>query len=154
MYSERLKNFGILGLTFAYTSGMLRPLVIISFLVLVPVTAICQVELMVPAPRFKVYDRIPAKVVNTGVRPISFAFRSGSGLLKDPGLKTSRASPIPFYVQQKLGSKWGTLLNGPDIGSYRSSEFLEQGQSLEFPFRLNTKGKMRLVLDYWLGRKM
>jgi len=62
-------------------------------------------------------------------------------------------TPIPFYVQRKSGRKWSALLIGPDIGSLRSSVVLEPGQSHEFPFRLNNKGEMRLVLDYWIGEK-
>ena len=40
---------------------------------------------------------------------------------------------------------------GPDVGSFRNPEVLAPGKSLEFPFRLNDSGQMRLRLSYWNG---
>lgn len=55
-------------------------------------------------------------------------------------------------MQRKDGSRWNTLLIGPDIGSIRHAVVLDAGESYEFPFRLNDgRGTMRLALYYWKG---
>jgi hypothetical protein len=136
-----------------YTLGVLSWLKIIPFLILAPVRAICQVQVTVPAQSFKASERIAAKVANVGDHEILYCVEVGQTSLKGPGVENMETTPIPFYVQRKSGRKWSTLLIGPDIGSLRSSVMLEPGQSHEFPFRLNDKGEMRLVLDYWMGEK-
>ena len=46
------------------------------------------------------------------------------------------ATPSPFLVQRKDGSRWNTPLIGPDIGSIRRhAVVLDAGESHEFPFR-------------------
>ncbi len=136
-----------------YTLGVLRWLKISPFLILAPVCAICQVQVTVPAQSFKASERIAAKVANVGDHEILYCVEFGQTSFKGPGVENMETTPIPFYVQRKSGGRWSTLMIGPDVGSVRSSVVLEPGQSHEFPFRLNDKGEMRLVLEYWIGEK-
>jgi hypothetical protein len=136
-----------------YTLGVLRWLKISPFLILAPVCAICQVQVTVPAQSFKASERIAAKVANVGDHEILYCVEFGQTSFKGPGVENTETTPIPFYVQRKSGGRCSTLMIGPDVGSARSSVVLEPGQSHEFPFRLNDKGEMRLVLEYWIGEK-
>jgi hypothetical protein len=56
-------------------------------------------------------------------------------------------------VERIYNGKWGVLLIGPDVGSMLAPVEVEAGKSLEFPFRLNGAGTMRLRLDYWIGSR-
>ena len=136
-----------------YTLGVLTWFKIIPFLFFASICAMCQVQVTVPAQSFKVSERIAVMVSNVGHHEVLYCVEIGQSSSKGPGGKDVEATPIPFDVQRKSGRKWGTLLIGPDIGSFKSSVVLEPGQSHEFPFRLNAEGVMRLVLEYWIGEK-
>ena len=105
-----------------------------------------QVQVVVPARQYMPFERIPAKVVNSGDRPITYCVEYGQTSPKAIG--DSESTPIPFCVQWKPNGKWGTLLIGPDVGSARITEVLPARQSHEYPFRLMATGQMRLVLEY------
>jgi hypothetical protein len=42
---------------------------------------------------------------------------------------------LPFGVERNSNGKWGALLIGPDVGSFRGAIVTEAGESREFPFR-------------------
>ena len=73
----------------------------------------------------------------------------------DNGLQreTIESTPSPFFVERNDNGKWGVLLNGPDVGSNSKPVEVDSGKSMEFPFRLNGAGTMRLRLDYWSGSR-
>jgi hypothetical protein len=56
-------------------------------------------------------------------------------------------------VERNDKGKWSVLLNGPDIGNNSQPVEVDPGKSMEFPFRLNGEGTMRLRLDYWVGSR-
>jgi hypothetical protein len=113
-----------------YTLGVMTWLKIIPFLIFASVCAMCQVHVTVPTQSFKASERIAAMVANVGDHEFLYCVEVGQASFKGPGVENMEATPIPFYVQRKSGRKWGTLLIGPDIGSFRSSVVLEPGPSL------------------------
>jgi hypothetical protein len=110
--------------------------------------AVAQVKITAPAQRYKVREQIHAKVENTGNNAVTFCVEFGQTSMKGDEIEST---PSPFWVQRKGNGKWGTLLIGPDVGSFRDAVVLEAGKSKEFPFRLNDSGRMRLRLNYWRG---
>jgi hypothetical protein len=115
--------------------------------------ALSQVRISTPGTDFKSYGRISAQITNTGKITVSYCVEFGQISLK-AGTGTAEDiehTPIPFHVQKQNGSKWGTLMIGPDIGSSRHAVVLKAGESQQYPFRLSDRGRMRLVLDYWHG---
>ena len=104
---------------------------------------------------FRSHDRIDVQITNKGKSAVSycvefgqFSFKTGNGTAAD-----MEPTPIPFYVQMDSAGRWGTLLIGPDIGSSRHAVVLKAGESQQYPFRLGDRGRIRLVLDYWVGEK-
>ena len=129
---------------------MFRSLIIV--LALTPI-ALPQVRMSMSRTDFNSHDRIAVQITNTGKSAASycvefgqFSFKAGTGTAQD-----MESTPIPFFVQTDNAGKWGTLLNGPDIGSSRHAVVLKAGESQQYPFRLSDRGRMRLVLDYWRG---
>lgn len=110
--------------------------------------ASAQVKVIVPAPEFDANEKIFAKVQNDGPEPVTFCVEIGQTSTQGA---TTEVTPIPFVVQQMTKGSWHTLLIGPDIGSFHKAEVLDAGKSLEFPFRLNAAGNVRLLLSYWRG---
>lgn len=127
------------------TRIVLAPL---GFSLFLATSAIAQVKITVSARHHRVQEEIHAKVENRGSRPITFCVEVGQ---TSPNGDEIESTPTPFWVQQNSNGKWGTLLIGPDVGSNRAAVVLEARESKEFPFRLNTSGKMRLRLNYWSG---
>lgn len=110
--------------------------------------ATAQVKITVPVRQYKVGEEIPAKVENGGKYAITFCVEFGQTSMKGGEVEST---PSPFWVQQNDDGKWGTLIIGPDVGSFRGAIVLEVGESKDFPFRLNGPGRMRLRLNYWRG---
>ena len=113
----------------------------------------CQVRVTTPKADFDSHGRIDVQITNTGKIAVSYcvefgqiSYKAGTGASEDV-----ESTPIPFYVQKQNGSRWGTLMIGPDIGSSRHAVVLKAGESQQYPFRLSDRGRMRLVLDYWRG---
>jgi hypothetical protein len=133
----------------AYNSGMTRLiLAILGFSLMQATAAIAQVKITVPTQRYNAHDEIRAKVENTGNIAVTFCVEFGQTSMKGGDVEST---PSPFWVQGNSDGKWGTLMIGPDVGSIRTAEVLEAGESREFPFRLNDSGRMRLRLNYWRG---
>jgi hypothetical protein len=107
---------------------------------------VAQVKITAPAQRYKIHEQIRAKVENTGNDAVTFCIEFGQTSMKGDEIEST---PSPFWVQRRGNGKWGTLLIGPDVGSFRGAVVLEAGESKEFPFRLNDSGTMRLRLNYW-----
>lgn len=95
-------------------------------------------------------EQIAAKVENQTSRPITMCVQIGQ---QSPKGNTIESTPSPFFVERNDNGKWGVLLNGPDVGSNSRPVEVDSGKSLEFPFRLNGEGTMRLRLDYWVGSR-
>jgi hypothetical protein len=121
-------------------------LVFLVLLLIQPTVAITQVKITVPAQRYKVQEKIPAKVENEGNGAVTFCVEAGQTSSKEGEIEST---PSPFWVQRSSNGKWGTLMIGPDVGSLRAAVVLEAGESKEFPLRLNDSGRMRLRLNYW-----
>ena len=65
--------------------------------------------------------------------------------------RRNRNYSVAVLVQGNNKGKWGTLMIGPDVDSFKLPEVLDAGKSMEFPFRLGDSGRMRLRLTYWNG---
>jgi len=140
---------------------MFRSLAISLFLI---PTALSQVRIVTSRTDFNSHDRIDVQITNTGEKAVSYCVEFGQISYKGeivsapepdhsriPAYVRVETTPIPFYVQKDKSGKWRTLMIGPDIGSSRHAVVLEAGESQQYPFRLGDRGRMRLVLDYWLG---
>jgi hypothetical protein len=124
---------------------------VLSFLWLCPIlitTATAQVKITLPTQQYKVGEEIPAKVENRGKYAVTFCVEFGQWSMKEGEVEST---PSPFWVQREDNEKWGTLIIGPDVGSFRGPVVLQAGESMGFPFRLNGPGRMRLRLNYWRG---
>jgi hypothetical protein len=117
------------------------------FLIL-PIVTRAQVKVTVPARQYKVQEKIYAKIENADKDAVTLCLEAGQTSPLDDGVE---ATPTPFSVQVNSSGKWGTLVIGPDVGSFRTPLVLEAGKAQEFPFRLNDYGEMRLRLNYWRG---
>lgn len=118
-------------------------------LALSSLTATAQVKIHVLPQHQKKYETIRASVENTGRNPVTFCIEVGQTSPKGGG--EIETTPSPFWVQRNNNGKWGTLMIGPDVGSFRSPNVLESGKSVEFTFRLGESGQMRLRMNYWNG---
>ncbi len=127
-----------------------RTVIAISLVILPAAIAVAQVEVSVPASVFKQEGSIEARVTNKSSLPVSYCVEFGQW---SPHNGTIDSTPTPFHVESKIGDRWSTLMNGPDVGSSRRPIALDAGASNEFPFRLNDTGQMRLVLYYWIGER-
>ena len=107
-----------------------------------------RLHVRIPAVRYAVHEQILAKIENSTAWPVTYCVEYGQTSINKGEVE---ATPSPFLVQRKDGSKWNTLLIGPDVGSGRHAVVLDAGDSHEFPFRLNDAGVMRLALRYWRG---
>jgi hypothetical protein len=110
--------------------------------------ASAQVQVTVPAHEFIANETIPATVQNDGREPVTFCVEFGQ---TSTHVATTEVTPIPFVIQAISKGAWHALLVGPDVGSSRHAVVLEAGKSIEFPFRLNATGNVRLLLIYWQG---
>jgi hypothetical protein len=127
-----------------------RALIAVTTSLFLSAAALAQVEVGVPASRFRPEERIEAKVVNNSASPVSYCVEVGQW---SPHAGTIEATPIPFHVEEQHGGKWSVLMIGPDIGSSRHPVTLDPGSSCTFAFRLLGTGRRRLVLYYWLGER-
>jgi hypothetical protein len=109
-----------------------------------------QVRIVIPKRHYQQQEQIPAKLENQMSQPITVCVEFGQW---SPKGDTIESTPSPFLVERNDSGKWSVLLNGPDIGSSRHPVEVDPGKSLEFPFRLNDEGTMRLRLDYWIGSR-
>jgi hypothetical protein len=107
-----------------------------------------RLQVTIPSTKYAVHEQIRAKIENTSNNPVTYCVEFGQRSMNGGEVE---ATPSPFLVQQKNGSRWNTLLIGPDVGSSRHAAVLGAGESHEFPFRLNDTGTVRLVLYYWRG---
>ena len=105
-----------------------------------------QVKVTLPKNHFRVREEIPAKIENHTHHDIAFCVEYGQW---SPAGKEVKSTPLPFAIQRQSDTEWQSLMMGPDIGSKRLPLKLESGKSVEFPFRLNEAGTLRLRLDYW-----
>jgi len=112
-------------------------------------TAGAQVKIEISPQRLGKYEKLHAKVENSGSKPVTFCIEAGQTSPKGGG--EIETTPSPFWVQRSNEGKWGTLIIGPDVGSSKFPEVLNPGKSEEFPFRLGGSGQMRLRLNYWDG---
>jgi len=115
-----------------------------GFLLILPSALGAQVKIVVSARRYKAGEEIRPKVQNTGTGAVTLCVEFGQTSPKE-------STPSPFWVQKESKGTWGTLINGPDVGSARAAVVVEAGDSKEFPFRLNDTGTSRLRLKYWHG---
>ena len=109
-----------------------------------------QVNVVIPKRHYQPQEQIPAKLENQMSQPITVCVEFGQW---SPKGGTIESTPSPFFVERNDSGKWSVLLNGPDVGSSRHPVEVDPGKSLEFPFRLNGEGTMRLRLDYWIGSR-
>jgi hypothetical protein len=109
-----------------------------------------QVRVVIPKRQYQPQEQIAAKIENQFSRPITVCVQFGQW---SPKGDTIESTPSPFFVERNDNGKWSVLLNGPDIGSNSQPVDVESGKSMEFPFRLNGAGTMRLRLDYWIGSR-
>jgi len=107
-----------------------------------------QVRVVIPKRQYQSQEQIPAKLENQASRPITVCVQFGQWTPKGD---TIEGTPFPFFVERNDNGKWSVLLNGPDAGSNSQPVEVDPGKSMEFPFRLNGEGTMRLRLDYWIG---
>lgn len=112
--------------------------------------AAAQVKISIPKRSFHPEEQIQAKLENQSSRPITICVEYGQW---SPKSGTIESTPSPFLVEVKRNGRWSVLINGPDIGSNPQSLEMESGKSLDFPFRLNEEGTLRLRLDYWFGSR-
>ena len=118
-------------------------------LTLFSLTATAQVTIRVSPQRQKKYETVHARVENAGSKSVTLSIEVGQTSPKGAG--DIETTPSPFWVQRNNDGRWRTLVIGPDVGSLRKAEVVDQGKSLEFPFRLGDSGQMRLRLNYWSG---
>src|SRR5580658_5225266 len=123
--------------------------ILFSLVVFFASTASAQVAVRIPLQSYKSHDWINVQIVNSSTKPVSFCVEYGYRSYFD--YDHFEATPTPVYIQQKSEKGWSTLLTGPDIGSSRQPETLAPGMSQSYPFRINARGSVRLVLDYWTG---
>ena len=125
---------------------LFRTLLCFFLLALNSVSTRAQVRITVPPGPYKPHEQIVATVANSGRNSIIVCIETGqtSQIGED-----RQSTPYPFLVQRFAQDRWNTLLIGPDIGSFRATDVLRAGESMEFPFALNDAGKVRLVLQYW-----
>ena len=109
-----------------------------------------QVRVIIPKRHYQPQEQIPAKLQNYTSRPITVCVQFGQW---SPKGETIESTPSPFFVERNDNGKWGILLNGPDVGSNSQPVEVDSGKSMEFPFRLNDEGTMRLRLDFWIGSR-
>jgi hypothetical protein len=109
-----------------------------------------QVRVVIPKRNYQAQEQIPAKLENQTSQPITVCVEFGQW---SPKGDTIESTPSPFFVERNRDGKWSVLLNGPDVGSNSRPVEVDPGKSLEFPFRLNDEGTMRLRLDYWIGSR-
>jgi len=103
---------------------------------------------VLPKRKYKVQEQIQARLENNGADPITVCVQFGQWWPKGTGLEFA---PTPFVREWNRNGKWHVLIDGPDIGSSLKPVELEGGKSMDFPFRLNEQGPLRLRLDYWTG---
>jgi hypothetical protein len=118
-------------------------------LILCGMSASAQVQIGVPKGRFAQYELIGVVITNTSKRAVSFCVEYGQSSFRDEN--NSESTPTPVYVQRQTSRGWSTMLIGPDVGSIRGTDMLAPGESRRYPFRLHGPGRMRLILDYWVG---
>ncbi|PYX08842.1 MAG: hypothetical protein DMG88_09090 [Acidobacteria bacterium] len=111
--------------------------------------ALGQIQVHVPAARFRPHNVIDVVIRNVSAKDVSFCVEYGFRSFRDPD--HPETTPTPVYVKRKDKHGWNTLLIGPDVGSMRHSVSLGPGEFHEYPFRLSDSGTMRVLLDYWLG---
>jgi hypothetical protein len=129
---------------------MRRNLIGLALLAAATTAADRRPQIRIPAARYAVHEQIRAKVENSNNTPVTYCVEFGQRSMNGDEVETT---PFPFLVQQRNGSKWNTLLIGPDVGSSRHAVVLDSNGSHEFAFRLNDAGTIRLVLYYWLGSR-
>jgi len=133
----------------AYTLPMLRSSAKwVITLLLLACSLSAQVRVVIPKRHFQPKEQIRATLENHTSQAITVCVEFGQ---HSPKGHTIESTPIPFFVERNDNGKWSVLLIGPDVGSRLAPVELDSGKSLEFPFRLNDEGKMRLRLDYWAG---
>ena len=118
-------------------------------LMLCGMSSFAQVHVAVPKGRYTQYELIDVVITNNSKSDVSFCVEYGHSSFRDEN--NSEPTPTPVYVQRQTNRGWSTLLIGPDIGSARRTDTLSPGESQHYPFRLHDQGRVRLVLDYWVG---
>jgi hypothetical protein len=115
---------------------------------ILPSTAIAQVKIIVLAQQYNVQEKIHAKIENRGNAAVTFCVEAGQTSSTEGEIESTTS---PFWVQRSSNGKWGTLMIGPDVGSFRSAVVLGAHESKEFIFLLSDSGSLRLRLNYWRG---
>lgn len=134
-----------------YTSTVISTSAKWVFALLLLATSLsAQVRVVIPKQHYQTQEQIPAKLENQTSQPITVCVQFGQW---SPKGDTIESTPSPFFVERNDNGKWGVLLNGPDVGSNAQPVEVDSGKSMEFPFRLNGEGTMRLRLDYWIGSR-
>ena len=109
-----------------------------------------QVLVTVEPKAYKANEPIQAAVENRVRLPVTVCLEVGQTSKINDAITST---PHPFFMQRNSNGKWSTLLNGPDVGSYRGSIALQPGEKRNFKFALNDAGKIRVGLEYWRGQE-
>ena len=119
-------------------------------LLLLSASLSAQVRIVLPKRHYQSQEQIPAKLENMTSGPVTVCVGFGQWVPKGG---TIESTPSPFFVEQIDDGKWSFLLNSPDFGSNSQPVKVDAGKSMQFHFRLNGAGIMRLRLDYWIGSR-
>ena len=122
----------------------------VLMLLLSPASLCAQVRFVIPKRQYQHQEQIQATLENQSTRSITVCVQFGQW---SPNGSSIESTPSPFFVEQNRDGKWNVLLNGPDVGSNSQAVEVDPGKSLQFPFRLDNDGTMRLRLNYWIGSK-
>ena len=135
----------------AYTSTVLSTSTKWGLALLLVATSLsAQVRVVIPKRHYQPQEQIPAKLENQTSQPITVCVQFGQWSPKGDAIEST---PSPFSVERNNNGNWGVLVNGPDVGGNSQPVEVDSGKSMEFPFRLNGEGTMRLRLDYWVGSR-
>ena len=109
-----------------------------------------QVRVTVPRRHYMAHDKIDVEILNGGSNDVTLCVEFGYTSFADYS-SNGEATPTPVYIQQKLGHAWKNLVDGPDIGSAIAPLVLRSGESQCYPFRVSTRGTVRLGVLYFVG---
>lgn len=107
-----------------------------------------QVKIIVPPHRYESNDKITASVQNDGPESVTMCVNMAQ---TSTNHITVDSTPTPFRFEAESKQGWQAVMIGPDYKNMRRAVVLQPGQSLDFPFRLNVDGRVRLRLAYWKG---
>ena len=123
--------------------------ILVAFFLAAAHVAIGQVVIQLPsAEHFKSREQFTVTIVNRGDQPVTFCTNL-AWFAKPDG--DSHLIDTPLVSQSWNGQKWNTLLNGNDIGDTSRYVIQEAHESHNFNLGLNGTGRMRFLVEYWVG---